>query len=273
MKANELSIRLKKKVQNKEIIISAGVDNAEDEHIVTKAGADFILFYPTDGLNMDNRFIGGFFPFGNINKKMESAAQNIIPFLHGKYILAAVNGSDPFKIDNILLKKLQTYHFTGIHNYPTIALVDGEAGSNMNVLGMGFSKETNFFKKSKSNELFTCAMVRTNKQASEMVKVHTDAIVFYLGLGERKKSAQESADQRIQKDIKNLKSLSLNVRAVNLEMPLLFYSERLFSIEEIKTVIQEVPEVNGYHVMCNTSNKLSNNYLKKMIIELKKEKY
>lgn len=272
MESNELAENLKNKIQNRELIVSVGVDNAEDEHIVAKAGADFILFYPTSGLKTDNRFIGGFLPFGNTNKKMESAAQNIVPLLRGKFILAAVNGSDPFKIDDILLRKLKKYRFTGIHNYPTMALVDGKAGSNMDVLGMGFSKEVEFFKKAKSNGLFTCAMVRTNKQASEMVKLHVDTIVFYLGLGERKKAAQESMDQRIQKDVENLKRLSSSVRTVNLDIPLLFFSERLFSVEEIKTVIREVPEINGYHILCNVSNQSSNDYLQNMIVELKKEK-
>ncbi|MBQ9156899.1 MAG: phosphoenolpyruvate hydrolase family protein [Eubacterium sp.] len=251
MSMSGLIKNLTNKIEKREFLVAAGVDNLEDEKKCTQAGSDFILLYPTSRyLNAVNRFLAGFIALGNTNQMMIKTADNLMPFLKSRELFAGINATDPFIIDSILLKTIKSYRFAGVHNYPTMALIDGEFGANINASGFGFEKELIFFEKAKAEGLFTCAMVRNMKQAMQMAKMNVDIIIFYLGFGERAYSGQKDSSSRTKKDVDSLKRLTAAVRKVNQDTILLFHSERVSDVEEIRVIAREVPDIDGYYVLC-----------------------
>ena len=255
-----LADKLYMKKKRGEFLVAAGVDSVDREKICTSAGSDFIMYYPTSRYrHAKNRFIAGFVALGNTNKQMLSEAEEVMPLFKHRSILAGVNASDPFKLDHILLKKIEYHLFEGIHNYPTIALIDGEFGANINASDFGFDKELDFFKLAKKKKMFTCAMVCNMKQAIQMLRVDVDVIIFYLGLGEKEIFRHKDNMDLIEKDIRKLRTFTEGIRTVNPDIPILFYNERVNDVEEIRVISREVPEIDGY---CFLDNVKKENYSK-----------
>lgn len=240
----DLIYRLQQKRKQHQCIVAAGVSSLSHVKCCQNNHCDLILFYPTAKYaNASNPFMAGYLAFGNTNSYMQQTLAEIMPFISTERILLALNGSDPFKMDPLLLRQVKQYHAAGIHNYPAMTLVDGDFGSNIDSLHLGFHKEIELLKKAAEENLFTCAMVRTKKQAIEMAKENVDLLIFYLGLGE---DFQKDYRHHISSYISKLQDMAKSLRDSYPNLPLLFYDERVSSLDDIKCILHAVPEVDGY---------------------------
>lgn len=267
---NNLQARLRQKIGKKEFIVAAGVDSLSHINCCQENDCDLILLYPTSRYqNAQNRFLAGYLAFGNTNDLMLQTAEEMMPIVDSNNLLAGVNGSDPFKIDKILLKQMERHNFAGVHNYPSMSLVDGTFGINIEGLRLGVDKEVQLLKTAHEEGFFTCAMVRTQKQAMLMTRAGVDVIVFYLNLGEKTDQPNMNKQKRLHQDIHHLKELTTAVRNISKDIPLLFYNERLRTMDEIKSIVQEVPQINGYLLLPAAKQQISERRLKMEILQLK----
>ncbi|MCI8327622.1 MAG: phosphoenolpyruvate hydrolase family protein [Lachnospiraceae bacterium] len=263
--------KLHKKMDSKHFIVAAGVDNLAEEKCCSESGCDLILLYPTaDYQNAKNRFLAGYLAFGNTNHMMETMASDMMPTMNHRNLTAGLNGCDPFINNRILLEKMRQYGFIGIHNYPAISLIDGNFGMNLDNLKTGFDKEIELFKNANENSLLTCGMVRTQKQAMQLVRIGIDVLIFYVGLGEKHHMQTSDREYYIAQDIRLLKEFSLAVRKLSSTIPILFFSERLQTIDEVNNIVKEVKEINGYFLMPVTKTSTSLKKLQLEISQLKK---
>ncbi len=269
----ELVQAMRQKMEEKKVIVVAGVDQLNHVRCCQEADCDLILLYPTSKYEKaKNRFLAGFLAFGNTNEMMQKVAGDIMPIVGGNNIIAGLNGSDPFKLDRILLKRMNDNRFAGIHNYPPMALVDGIFEFNMSNLKLGFEEEVQLLKKAGEEGFYTVAMVRTSKQAILMARANVDMIIFYLGLGEKENAQKQSKERRVTHDIEELKMLTANVRKVARDIPLLFHSEHVSTVDERKMIMEGVPEINGYCMLPVAKQHVEESQLKLEIMQLKEGK-
>ena len=207
-----------------------------------------ILFHPTDRFSSsENAFLAGFLTFGNTNDIMQQQLREGKALFNKRNLFAAVNGTDPFKNDAMLIDNIKKAGFVGVHNYPTMALVDGNFGMDLDGLNQGVAKEIEFFRKAADAGLYTCGMVRNQTQAMQMARAGVDVIIFYLGLGQN--IMESDMDAEVEYDIRKLKEMTSAVRKISKDVPLLFYSRLVRNYENIRRIIKEVPEINGYYLM------------------------
>ena len=264
---NDLIRHLRDKKSKKEFIVAAGVDSLSHVKCCQNASCDLILLHPTAKITkVENPFLAGYLPFANTNDLMLQTASEIMPIINSKNVLAGLNGSDPFKIDHLLLGKIKNNKCTGIHNYPTMTLVDGTFGMNIDSLNLGIDKEIQLIKNANAEGLFTCAMVAAQKQATAMAKADADIIIFYCGLDEKK---NQDHKRNVRQEIRQLRELTASVRKINPGIPLLFFDERMTTIDEIKMTASEVPEIDGYYLMPVTKARASESQLELEIRQLR----
>lgn len=258
---------LQEKRKKKEFIVVAGVDYLSHVKCSQNADCDLILLYPTaKHTKAENRFLAGYLAFGNTNDLMLQTASELMPIINRKNVLAGLNGTDPFKINHVLLKKMKQHKFVGIHNYPTMSLVDGNFGMNIESSSLGTDKEIDFLKQAQEENFFICSMVQTQKQALNMIRAKTDMLIFYLGLGEKNMGEHR---RNLKHDIRQLRELCTACRNANPNIPLLFYDERITTIDEIKLMAKEVPDLDGYCLLPVTKSYVSEKQLELEIRQLK----
>lgn len=252
-------IRQKKKAGKP--VLAVAVDDLSQERVCAESGCDLTLYYPTQRyLETKNRFLAGFLPFDNCNETMLEIAGEISAITSDHNLCIGLNGSDPFKNDRLLLKRLKELLFCAIHNYPPIGLVDGYFGANMDRLKLGFDKEALMIERARAEGFFVCCMVRTKSQALMAAKKGADVIIFYTGLGETKKAPEAEADR--------LRTLCAQLRQAFPALTVLFTSEHLRTVGEIRYVIDRVPETDGYLLMPVRREKTTNRQIQQEIREL-----
>ena len=196
-----------------------------------------------------------------------------MPLMNSPFLFAGLNGSDPFKNDRILLEKMKNFGFIGIHNYPTMTLVDGTFGMNIEKLKSGFDTRIDLFKKASKMGFYTCGMATDKRQALQLVRADVDLIVLYLGLGEKTDSRNQRQKSKIHQNIQKLKDLTGAIRNISSDIPIFFFDETLTTIDEIKTVIGEVKEINGYLLLPIIQKEISSRQLQLEIEQLKTFRY
>lgn len=74
-------------------------------------------------------------------------ASEVLPVVEHTPVLAGVNGTDPFYDPNVFLPKLTKLGFSGVQNFPTVGLIDGEFRASLEETGMGYQPELEMIRK------------------------------------------------------------------------------------------------------------------------------
>jgi len=97
-------------------------------------------------------------------------------------VLAGVCGTDPFRLMPVFLKQLKEIGFSGVQNFPTVGLIDGNFRANLEGTGMGYDKEVAMIAAANKLDLFTSPYVFDENQAKAMAKAGADQLVAHVGL-------------------------------------------------------------------------------------------
>jgi predicted TIM-barrel enzyme len=126
--------------------------------------------------------LAGLLAYGNANDVVVDMAKEVLPVVRHTPVLAGVNGTDPFMIQDHFLRRLADLGFSGIQNFPSVGLIDGVFRANLEETGMGFGLEIDLIRAAHELDLLTTPYVFDSEQAREMTKAGADIIVCHLGL-------------------------------------------------------------------------------------------
>jgi len=103
----------------------------------------------------DRDSLSGLLAYGNANDVVMEMAQEIIPVTKHTPVLAGVNGTDPFYIVDDFLDRVKKIGFSGVQNFPTVGLIDGNFRANLEETGMSYSQEIDMIAAAHKKDLFT----------------------------------------------------------------------------------------------------------------------
>ena len=69
--------------------------------------------------------------------------------------VAGVCGTDPNRLIDVFLKQVQEAGFSGVQNFPTVGLFDGQFRANLEETGMGFDLEVEMIHQANKMNIFT----------------------------------------------------------------------------------------------------------------------
>src|SRR5512138_2245074 len=109
---------------------------------IVGGGADMIIIYNSGRYRMAGRgSLAGLLSYGDANGIVVEMAAEVLPIVKNVPVLAGVNGTDPFRLMPVFLKQLKEMGFSGVQNFPTVGLIDGNFRANLEATGMGYDKE------------------------------------------------------------------------------------------------------------------------------------
>ncbi|MEM9762556.1 MAG: phosphoenolpyruvate hydrolase family protein, partial [Pseudomonadota bacterium] len=112
---------------------------------------------------------------------MEMAGE-VLPVVKNTPVLAGVCASDPFRLMDKFLDQVKDAGFSGIQNFPTVGLIDGNFRSNLEETGMGYGHEIDLVAMANEKDMLTTPYVFSEADAAAMAKAGADIIVVHLGL-------------------------------------------------------------------------------------------
>lgn len=175
--------RLHEQVAAGRPIVGCGAGTGISAKMAEAGGADMIIIYNSGRYRMAGRgSLAGLMAYGDANAIVVEMAAEVLPVVKRTPVLAGVNGTDPFRLFPVFLKQLKEIGFSGVQNFPTVGLIDGNFRANLEGTGMGYDKEIEMIHVAHELDLFTSPYVFDTDQARAMAKAGADQLVAHMGL-------------------------------------------------------------------------------------------
>ncbi|XP_038882761.1 toMV susceptible protein tm-1(GCR26) isoform X2 [Benincasa hispida] len=146
-------------------------------------GVDLIVVYNSGRFRMAGRgSLAGLLPFADANAIVLEMANEVLPVVKTVPVLAGVCASDPFRRMDFFLKQVESIGFSGVQNFPTVGLFDGNFRQNLEETGMGYGLEVKMIERAHKMGLLTTPYAFNEDEALEMAKAGADIIVAHMGL-------------------------------------------------------------------------------------------
>src|SRR5574342_931041 len=139
---SEIIKRLRAQVEAGKPIVGCGAGTGISAKFAEAGGADIIIIYNSGRYRMAGRgSLAGLMPYGDANGIVVEMAAEVLPVVKDTPVLAGVCGTDPFRLMPVFLEELKRIGFSGVQNFPTVGLIDGNHRIGLEETGMGYGVE------------------------------------------------------------------------------------------------------------------------------------
>lgn len=185
MEREQILLQLKNRLKTSGRLIGVAAGNGAVAKYAVHGHADFILALSSGRFRqMGRSSLAGYLPFTNGNELVMQFAVREIISLNEKAvpILFGLCANDPVIILERYIDQICEVGFSGITNYPSIGVIDGQLREALEEAGLGYQKEIEAIRIAHAKNLFTLAFVFDEQQAEQMVSAGADMICVNLGL-------------------------------------------------------------------------------------------
>lgn len=165
-------------------IIGAAVGSGLTAKLAALGGAD-ILFALSAGRYriMGRSSFSSYFCYGNNNAQvMELGKREIFPIVRNVPLLFGLMATDPTIDLYGYLQTIKAAGFSGVVNFPTVALIDGKFREALEEEGTTFDREVAAIKLANHFGMFTITFVTDEHETRQMLAAGADVICVHLGL-------------------------------------------------------------------------------------------
>jgi predicted TIM-barrel enzyme len=169
--------RLRSVVEQGQPIIGSGAGTGLSAKCAEAGGADLIVIYNSGRFRMAGcGSLAGLMPYGDANAIVMEMGREVLP------VVAGVCGTDPFRLKDVFLKQLKEAGFSGVQNFPTVGLCDGNFRAGLEETGMGYDQEVEMIARANRLGLLTTPYVFNGEEARMMAEAGADVLVAHAGL-------------------------------------------------------------------------------------------
>lgn len=175
--------RIQETVAAGRAVIGGGAGTGLSAKSAAAGGIDLLIIYNSGRYRMAGRgSLAGQLPYGDANQIVMEMAGEVLPLVRDTPVLAGVNGTDPFRLMERFLDEIKATGFTGVQNFPTVGLFDGNFRANLEETGMSFDLEVDMIRLAHERDLLTSPYVFDTEQAVAMTEAGADILVAHLGV-------------------------------------------------------------------------------------------
>jgi predicted TIM-barrel enzyme len=238
--------RLKAKLATGNIIVAAGAGTGISAKFEEEGGADLILVFNSGRYRMHGLgSLSGWMAYGNANEvTLEMGERQILPIVKEAPVVCSINGTDPTMVMEVFLKRVKEAGFSGINNFPTIGMIDGNFRAALEDTGMGYDKEVAVTALAREMGFFTTAYAFTAQEAQQMAEAGCDCLLAHVGLtvggaigALETMSLDEAADKT--------REMADAAKAVNPDIMILCHGGPISSPSDVEEILKRV-SIHGF---------------------------
>jgi len=176
---------------------------------------------------------------------MELGTRELLPILPDAPILFGLAASDPFIHLYEYLKEIKARGFSGVANFPTIALIDGQFRLALEEDGNVYEREVEALALAHHLGLFTVAFVTREEEAEAMLRAGVDVICVHMGLTTKGSIGAETA-VTLDDCCDKIRAIIAAGRSVRSDIMVICHGGPIADPEDAAYVIEHVPEIDGF---------------------------
>lgn len=236
----QVKARIRAQIDQKKSVVACGAGIGISAKFAEKGGADLIVIYNSGRYRMTGfSSWSGFLPVGDANQiVLDMGEREVMPVVKEAPVIAGVFPSDPTREMYQYLKKVKAAGFSGVINFPTVALLEGAYRVNMDSCGLGFERDLEVIRMAGEMDLYTMAYVFDEKQAEDMAKAGCDCIVAHMGNTAGGSVGQVDTVPPMERAVELTGKIAQAAWAVNPEAVVLCHGGPIAFPEDAKIVIE-----------------------------------
>lgn len=209
-------------------------------------GADMLIVYNSGRYRMAGRgSLAGLLSYGDANQIVVEMGQEVLPVVDNAPVLAGVCGTDPFRVMDVYLRQLKEQGFSGVQNFPTVGLIDGNFRQNLEETNMGYGLEVEMINKAHKLNLLTTPYVFDAEQARDMAEAGADILVAHMGLTTKGTIGAKTA-LTLDDCVAKIEAIIEAGKAVNPDILVICHGGPIAEPEDAQYVIEQTKDLDGF---------------------------
>ena len=239
--------RLRRQVEQGRPIIGGGAGTGISAKFEEAGGIDLIVLYNSGRYRMAGRgSLAGLMPYGDANAVVMEMAAEVLTVVRDTPVLAGVCASDPFRLIERFLGQLRDVGFSGVQNFPTVGLIDGNFRANLEETGMGYDKEVEMVRAARRMDLFTSPYVFNPDEARRMTDAGADVVVAHMGLTTGGTVGARTA-KTLDDSVGEVQRIADAARGARRDVIVLCHGGPIAMPEDAQHVLQRTSGVHGFY--------------------------
>ncbi len=179
----EVLDRLRATLDRGEPIIVGGAGTGISAKFLEKGGVDLIIIYNSGRFRMSGHgSTAGLMAYCDANAvAMEIGEYEVLPVVEQTPVICGVHATDPRRRMWHWLQKVKEMGFSGVNNFPTHCIIDGEFRQILEETGMGVQKEIETVALARKMDIFTIVYVGNPEEANAMAEAGADVVIAHVG--------------------------------------------------------------------------------------------
>ena len=165
-------------------IIGVSVGAGISAKYTVMGGADMIFALNSGRFRqMGFGSLAGLMPYANCNKMvLDFGYKEVLRVAQSVPVMFGLCASDPTIDLDEFIEKIYFLGFSGINNFPTVGLIDGNFRRALDASGLGYEHEVKAIQTARKKNIFSVAFVFDSEQALKMLDAGADVICVHLGI-------------------------------------------------------------------------------------------
>jgi len=234
-------------VARREPIIGGGAGTGISAKCEEAAGIDLIVIYNSGRYRMAGRASSaGLLAYGNANDIVVEMAGEVLPIVKKTPLIAGVNGTDPFIIMPVFLKKLMELGFSGVQNFPTVGIIGGTFRQSLEETGINYATEVEMIAQAHALDMLTTPYVFSAEEAVAMTEAGADFIVPHMGVTTGGTIGASSA-KTLAQSVQLIDEWAEAARRVRKDVIVIAHGGPVSMPEDVAYVLRQSRHCNGFY--------------------------
>ena len=180
---DEVLERLHQTLNRGEPIIAAGAGTGISAKFLETGGVDLIIIYNSGRFRMSGHgSTAGLMAYCDANAvAMEIGEFEVLPVVKEVPVICGVHATDPRRRMWHWLLQVKAMGFSGVNNFPTHSIIDGNFRQILEETGMSFDKEVEMVEIARKMDLFSIVYVATPDESAAMAGAGADVVIAHVG--------------------------------------------------------------------------------------------
>ena len=269
----ELNGRLRAIRERGERIVVAGAGSGLSAKAIEAGGADMLMVFNSGKYRMQGHgSLSGWLAFGNANDvALEMGESYVLPVVKEVPVICSCFAQDVTKVISYHLDEVMRRGFSGINNFPTMGMVDGQFREQLELTNLGFDKEVEMIRLANQKDVFSIVYVFNANEAKKMAEAGADCIVAHVGLtvggmiGTTKSLSIEESAALTKEIMEAGKQVDKNILW-------LAHGGPLASPTDFEEFIKFLPDIDGFVGASSMERIPTEQAISKTVVEFKKVK-
>ena len=244
---DDILTRLREKVAAGKPIVGGGAGTGISAKMAEAGGVDLLVIYNSGRFRMGGRgSLAGLMPYGDANAIVMDMAREVIPVVQHTPVLAGVCGTDPFRVMRLFLRDVDAAGFSGVQNFPTVGLFDGQIRVNLEETGMGYGLEVDMIHTAHEMGLLTTPYCFNPEEATAMTAAGADILIPHMGLT-TKGTIGASTAKTLEESARRVQEMCDAAKRVRADVLVLCHGGPIAEPEDAQYILDHTEGVVGFY--------------------------